>query len=56
MARAILLIASCLVARPVAAAIASIWRSDFDRQTISNAIDNSMKSIGLGMFVLAAIV
>lgn len=56
MARMTALMASCLVARPVAAAIASIWRDNFDKQTISGAIDNSMKSIGLGMIVLAAIV
>jgi hypothetical protein len=45
-----------LVASPVAAAILSIWRSNFDRSTISRAVDESMKSIGIGMIVLAAVV
>ena len=44
------------VASPVAAAILSIWRSSFDRSTVSRAVDESMKSIGIGMIVLAAVV
>jgi hypothetical protein len=44
------------VASPVVAAVLSIWHSNFDKHTIGKAIDESMKSIGIGMVVLAAVV
>ena len=54
--RALAMLSVVFVASPVAAAISSIWRSSFDRSTISRAVDESMKSIGIGMIVLAAVV
>lgn len=54
--RAAAMLSAFFLARPVAAAISSIWQSGFDKATISRAIDESMKSIGLGMIMLAAVV
>jgi geranylgeranylglycerol-phosphate geranylgeranyltransferase len=53
--RALAMLSVVFEASPVAAAILSIWRSTFDRSTISRAVDESMKSIGIGMIVLAAV-
>ncbi len=53
--RALAMLSVVFVARPVSAPILSIWRSSFDRSTISRAVDESMKSIGIGMIVLAAV-
>ncbi len=55
LARAMALAASVAVAQPVAAGIASIWHTNFERQTVSSAIESSMKWIGLGMVMLAAV-
>lgn len=54
--RAAAMLSAFFLARPVAAAISSIWQSGFNKATISRAIDESMKSIGLGMIMLAAVV
>lgn len=48
--------AMAAVVRPAFAALASIGRSGFQPDVVSAAVDNSLKAIGLGMLLTAALV
>ena len=52
--RAAAAVSMLAVAQPVAASILSIRRHSFDKHVVSAAIDASIKSLGLGMVLLAA--
>lgn len=43
------------VMRPLFARVLQIWRSQFDCQVISDAIDGSLRPIGVGLILLAAL-
>ena len=48
--------AMAAVVRPAFAALASIGCSGFHPDVVSAAVDNSLKAIGLGMLLTAALV
>lgn len=43
------------VMAPMFLRVLQIWRTQFDRQVISDSIDGSLLSIGLGLILLAAL-
>jgi hypothetical protein len=43
------------IVRPVFLGAVAILRSDFQKQLVAGMIDDSMKPIGLGMIVIAAL-
>ncbi len=48
-------IALLAIVKPLASAAVGVWRSDFQLDSMSRAIDASMQPIGVGLLLLAAL-
>ena len=48
-------VALLAVVKPLASAAVGVWRSDFQVDSMSRAIDASMQPIGVGLLLLAAL-